>query len=243
LYCLAKHLESDNRKAGLYLSVTRKFRLLVKRRVAGFLSKLSKRNQDSIEKTDIYAESESDQEFWDSRYSIGGTSGSGSIGTHREWKWNQISEYVDITKKEIIDVGCGDLSFWESRTCKSYTGIDFSETIIRQNQQSRPYWTFMIGNASDTLDLSGQVVFCFDMLFHVMDDSEYELILQNLAKWTTEWLIVYTWWQSPFGEKNTDYQYQIFRPLLDSLYLLEPLDFVAEHRHTDIGAMYVFKKM
>jgi hypothetical protein len=216
--------------------------LLIKRKVIGFVSRFNRKTKKSPSEHDIYTESESDRELWEARYSTGSTSGSGSIGKNKEWKWSQIARYVDITEMDVLDVGCGDLSFWEGHTCKSYTGFDFSETIIQQNEVTHPDWNFIVGNASDSFLLSGRVVLCLDMLFHVMKDAEYELILQNLAKWCTEWLFIYTWWQSPFIGTNTDNSYQIFRPLLDSIKLLAPLEFVAEHKHTDIGALYIFRK-
>jgi len=216
--------------------------LLVKRRIASFVSRILGKNKEPPSDPVIYTEFTSDRDLWDARYSSGGKSGPGSIGENKKWKWNQVSQYVNIAEKDVLDVGCGDLSFWSGHTCRSYTGIDFSKTIIHQNKLARPDWHFILGSASDSLELSASVVLCLDMLFHVMDDSEYQSILRNLAKWSTEWLFIYTWWQSPFEDKNTDDCYQIYRPLLDSLNLLAPLEFIAEHRHTDIGALYIFKR-
>lgn len=61
--------------------------------------------------------------YWETRYGRGGTSGSGSIGVGRTWKWKVIGEMIrshspellesDDSLSKIIDVGCGDLSFWD----------------------------------------------------------------------------------------------------------------------------------
>lgn len=71
--------------------------------------------------------------YWEKRYSIGGSSGKGSIGKERAWKWSIIDNYSPNIQN-VIDVGCGDLSFWSNRECKDYTGIDMSETIIEKNK-------------------------------------------------------------------------------------------------------------
>jgi hypothetical protein len=52
------------------------------------------------------------KEYWENRYASGGTSGCGSIGKLKEWEWKAITEYLP-TPDHIIDVGCGDLSFWD----------------------------------------------------------------------------------------------------------------------------------
>jgi hypothetical protein len=129
-----------------------------------------------------------------------------------------------------------------NRSCASYTGIDFSATVLANDRRLRPDWTFICADASDPLDIRGQVVLCMDMLFHVMDEAKLESILRNLAKWTVEYLFVYNWWQSPFGESTTDGKYQVFRPLLRYSSLLAPLELIEEMRHDEIGALYVFRK-
>lgn len=179
--------------------------------------------------------------YWDGRYRQGGTSGMGSVGESRAWKWSIIEQYVDVANKSVLDVGCGDLSFWESRSCQSYLGVDFSETVVSRSRLLRPEWGFLCANASEPLDLQGQVVLCMDLLFHIMDDSEFSSILRNLARWTGEFLFIYNWRRSVFGNSNTDGKYQIFRPLLAYSALLSPLVFVREHIHDELGALYVFK--
>ena len=107
--------------------------------------------------------------YWDSHYARGGTSGSGSIGIHREWKWQVITSFLPHID-QVIDVGCGNLSFWEGRHCQNYIGIDISETIIRKNRTLRPEWKFFISSADHFLQgINSKCVFCFDLLFHIMD--------------------------------------------------------------------------
>ena len=76
------------------------------------------------------------EKYWNKRYANGLTSGDGSIGCLKDFKWGIIDKYVgDISQKSVIDVGCGDLSFWEGKDCDEYTGIDISNVVIEHNKE------------------------------------------------------------------------------------------------------------
>ncbi len=184
-------------------------------------------------------------EYWEARYATGiygGTSGAGSVGLNREWKWALIEQFVEISKANVLDIGCGDLSFWEGHNCSSYTGLDLSPTIIQRNQKTHPDWNFIQGDASEEHEFSGEVVFCLDMLFHIMSDETYFVILKNLAKWTKKWLFIYTWHHRAFAGSPTDGKYQYYRPLLEHAKYLLPLTLVKAEKHTEYGSMYVFQR-
>lgn len=135
--------------------------------------------------------------YWDNHYQLGGVSGEGSIGEYREWKWKIITEYCPVIS-HVIDVGCGDNSFWQGRECLDYLGIDSSNTIIIKNRQKRPEWKFINAPAELTQQISAPVVFCMDMLFHILNDDIYEKIIKNIAFYTQNYLFIYTWQNNPF---------------------------------------------
>ena len=70
-----------------------------------------------------------EEQYWDQRYIAGGTSGAGSIGDDRDFKWNVVDRHV-LFLQSVVDVGCGELSFWEGRDCEDYTGIDISKNLF-----------------------------------------------------------------------------------------------------------------
>lgn len=144
-----------------------------------------------------------ESDYWDQRYRSGGSSGRGSIGEEREWKWSVIDSYVrDLD--DVVDIGCGDLSFWEIRKERlpegfRYFGLDVSAAVVDRNRTQYPGWRFHVGNAKDPIPgLHGRVVLCLDVLFHVLDDVAYTRILENLARYSSEWIIVSSWWKNPF---------------------------------------------
>lgn len=148
--------------------------------------------------------------FWDDYYENGGVSGPGSIGAYRDWKWGVITKMAGQIN-DVVDVGCGDLSFWEGKQCKNYTGIDISKVIIDKNMKLRPSWNFIAKSADELVEgLQAPVVLCLDMLFHIMDKVVYEKIFENLGHYSSGWIFINTWRKSPFGEVNTDGKYQTY---------------------------------
>jgi Methyltransferase domain len=147
------------------------------------------------------------QLYWNGRYAANGTSGSGSVGLSRAWKWGVIARHCpDWKASSVIDVGCGDLSFWEGRDLPaSYLGIDMSEVIVQRNQAKHGSANVRFTNcrAEERQPASASMVFCFDMLFHVLDEQQYAAILENLCSYSQDYLFVYTWIRNPLRDPLT----------------------------------------
>ncbi|GAH58278.1 unnamed protein product, partial [marine sediment metagenome] len=199
-----------------------------------------------------------EEPFWERRYLKGGTSGLGSVGKTRAWKWSVIDEFIPKID-DVVDVGCGDLSFWGNKTCKQYIGIDISKTVVEDNRLKRPKWTFIHSNAGKYLqDVNGRVVLCLDLLFHIMKEENFVKILNNLCRYSEKWIFVHTWSSNPFMQKGsphytgkhkvTDSRFQYFRPLRSWLSIFKKYGFklVATRRReskdrcTKLGEMFIF---
>lgn len=200
-----------------------------------------------------------DQDYWNKRYSEGGTSGRGSVGRYRNWKWNKIKEILGMDFKSLIDVGCGDLRFWEHPIAYkigkqegfNYTGIDKSEFIINKNRVFAPEHKFILAPAHiEQPGLRADVVFCLDLLFHLMDDTEYELTIENLCKYSNKFIVIYTWKKNPFenGGTNSNGVYQKFRAIGEIYHkLFLNYDFNI-HSYFDVpydqfGRLYFFRRL
>jgi hypothetical protein len=135
-------------------------------------------------------------EYWERRYSQGGTSGL-FLEKSREWKWKHILAHAGVMDT-VIDVGCGDLRFWEDRNCEDYIGIDISQTIIEKDMRERPRWKFILQEAQTPIrGIGARVVLCLDVLFHILDESAYVRILENLCMYSKEWVFIFTWAKNP----------------------------------------------
>lgn len=138
--------------------------------------------------------------YWENRYRGGGASGRGSVGHLRGWKWTHIGVVDDV-----LDYGCGDLTFWEGKTCQHYTGVDISPTILEANRVKRPAWSFLLvedfrrlGAPSESYDTA----LCLDVLFHIMDDEEYRKILETIFSVAKRRVVIYTWRNNPFSRRG-----------------------------------------
>lgn len=150
-----------------------------------------------------------EETYWEGWYRQGGASGPGSVGALRGWKWSILEKYSRMN--DVVDVGCGDLSFWGTKECKRYIGIDISPSIIEQNRIKCPQWTFICSPAGARQDVSAETVICLDMLFHIMDDKEYIKILQNLTYYSQKFIFIYTWHKNPLA---TSRNHRLYRALL-----------------------------
>jgi hypothetical protein len=182
---------------------------------------------------------------WDVHYRLGGSSGLGSAGVSRSWKWSVIDRFVSKVD-DVVDLGCGDLSFWEGRECLRYVGIDSSSYVIKKDRLKRPTWSFVVSRGERLLPVSGKVVFCLDVLFHVLDDDDCGQIIDNLCAYSTEWIFVYTWYKNRLGSKKSDHLYQVFRLLDKQHFSRRGFDCIAEvPSPTEVnpyGAMFVFNR-
>lgn len=128
------------------------------------------------------------EKYWDERYSSGGNSGAGSYGEQLEKKLGWLSG-LDINS--ITEIGCGDFNFGYE-LCRlfpfsKYVGYDISDWIIQKNKKSFPEVDFR--NSSESLPTADLVV-CIDVLFHILDDAEYEKTLKKLEALQTKYLAV-----------------------------------------------------
>ena len=148
--------------------------------------------------------------------------------------------------------------------------LPISKAIIEKNKKQRPDWDFIVSSADVKLDISANTVFCFDLLFHIMDNDVYEAILQNICDYSTEWIFLFTWEKNPFNKisyirhsnksqrnnpimilKNilnpiiSDGDYQCYRKFPKYYYLFKSRNFKLIKTHSDpnsIGKMYIFRK-
>jgi len=193
-----------------------------------------------------------EEAFWETRYRLGDDSGIGSAEEERDWKWKKITEFAPRISS-VIDVGCGDLRFWKDEPDR-YVGIDISKTIIERNRMiPRMNWKFICAPAEKRIDgLKAPFVFCIDLLFHIMDDDRYEAILENLCYYSSRFIIIHTWINNFFGDRDRgpftdpDGQYMTFRRFEDYFPIFDRRGFSnpqIRRNPNGIGALYFFQKL
>lgn len=198
--------------------------------------------------------------YWNEHYRKGGRSGEGSIDESRDWKMGILQNNGLRYDNSVIDVGCGDMEFWQEFAVSDYTGIDISRNIIEKNKVHYPKYKFYCEDSSSPLNIKAQYVTCFDMLFHIMDTTKYIMTLANLVYYTQDKLFVYTWQKNPFDSiKNrlligkpfsrnmvTDGKFQYYRDFnAFSIRYIEPyleLIGIETDNRWPYGAMYIYER-
>jgi hypothetical protein len=186
-----------------------------------------------------------EHEYWNHRYASGLTSGQGSVGRLRDFKWKIINKHIPHLDN-VIDVGCGDLRFWDAISCANYTGIDISDIVIERDKIVRSNWKFICSPAEDLIrGLQDENVICLDMLFHIMNEDTFVKILNNLCAYSRTNIFIYNWIRNPFDNKVSDGIYQYFRTLSSygDIFAKHNFGIVDVQCAPDtLGGMYLFEK-
>lgn len=119
--------------------------------------------------------------YWDNRYARGGNSGYGSYDEQLTKKLHWLQA---LSVASISEIGCGDFNFGRNLLTyyphASYIGSDISRVIIDRNKLNYPGYIFTTEQTFFPADL----VLCIDVLFHVLDDKDYQDLLDKLKKYT-----------------------------------------------------------
>lgn len=138
-------------------------------------------------------------EYWNNRYRMGGNSGNGSYGVEALTKAQIINHYInELNIRTIQEIGCGDgNNLLMYKVAISYCGYDYSRAAIEMcKERTRKIVNSLKYYFTDNLrdiDTDADLGLCLDVLFHQVDDSDYEALCQTLFvdnNW--KYLIVYT---------------------------------------------------
>ena len=175
-------------------------------------------------------------DYWDAHYRNGGASG--AVEDYRrtaERKRAIIQRYITLGKDSVLDLGCGDLRFWDNIPLDDwYLGVDISQTVIERNREKYPDARFDTRPIADNRWRADAVV-CFDVLYHIMDDDEYQRTINNITESAKRYAFVGTWVFNPLngilprlmrlkatghleqGVNTTDGYHQTYRRFEDSI--------------------------
>jgi len=113
-----------------------------------------------------------------------------------------------------------------------------------RNQRLNYDCKFIASSSHVNQGLKAPVVFCIDMLFHIMDDTAFIDTLKNLCHYSEDLIFIHTWKYNPLKGSTSDGVYQKYRPLEAYFGIFKGLDFMLMKRANPIrvGSLYVFKR-
>lgn len=136
----------------------------------------------------------SSKEYWERRYSKGGTSGTGSYGVLARFKADIINDLlITYSINTAIEFGCGDGNQLNLIRYPSYIGYDVSQTSIRKceqlfsgdNSKEFRHGSVHHGEKSD-LALS------LDVIYHLVEDEVFERHMTTLFGSARKLVVIYS---------------------------------------------------
>jgi SAM-dependent methyltransferase len=153
--------------------------------------------------------------YWNDRYAAGGTSGAGSFNKLAEFKAEIVNDFI---KKNLIntvlELGCGDGNQLSLLECPLYKGVDISKYAIQlckerfENDLSKKFCLMSEFDYS-----KAELVLSLDVLFHVVDDDEFEQYIKLLFSSSKRYVMIYA------SDKDSNEPYSHFRTKAFSDYI------------------------
>ena len=139
-------------------------------------------------------------DYWESRYRLGMTSGSGSMGELARFKARVLNDFVrEQGIQSVIEFGCGDGMQLALAEYPRYIGIDVSRTAIalcRQRFASDATKSFLWQGdpereAGSQLP-TAQLALSLDVIYHLLEDDVYRRYLGDLFNSAERHVIIYS---------------------------------------------------
>jgi len=134
--------------------------------------------------------------YWEERYRQGGNSGVGSYGQLARFKAQTINRFVAEQKiGSVVEFGCGDGAQLALAEYPHYTGFDVSPRVVslcRRKFAGDPNKQFhdLSGIECDTV--KADMAMSLDVIYHLVEDSIYDLYMERLAKAGERFLCIYS---------------------------------------------------
>jgi SAM-dependent methyltransferase len=148
-------------------------------------------------------------DYWENRYRLKLSSGSGSYGQLAEFKAEVINNFLAEQKiSSIIEFGCGDGNQLSLAQYPKYIGLDVSKTAIKlcigrfANDFTK---SFFIYDPKCFVDMGGifqcDLALSLDVIFHLVEDSIFQSYLKHLFSSAKRFVVIYS---NDFDEPQTD---------------------------------------
>ena len=148
-------------------------------------------------------------EFWEQRYKSGGTSGCGSYGALADFKAQVLNDFVARSGvTSVVEFGCGDGNQLSLGRYPSYVGLDISPSAIERclkrfaGDKTKSFMTIPRDATSSQWSAPrADLALSLDVVFHLVEDSIFELYMIRLFAAATRFAIVYS---TDFDETSSE---------------------------------------
>ena len=139
-------------------------------------------------------------DYWESRYRLGMTSGSGSTGELAKFKAHVLNDFVrENGVRTVIELGCGDGMQLALADYPRYLGVDVSRTAIdvcRRRFAGDATKSFLWQGGPDR-DADGalpraELALSLDVIYHLLEDEVYRRYMGDLFGAAERYVIIYS---------------------------------------------------
>ncbi|QNG61776.1 class I SAM-dependent methyltransferase [Bacillus sp. PAMC26568] len=138
------------------------------------------------------------RDWWEHNYAYGGTSGLGSYGKLAEFKAEVINSFINKNNiNSVIEYGCGDGNQLSYMNYKNYIGLDIANSalqICREKFKNDATKTFELYDTKkiNSIKFQAELVVCLDVLYHIIDDYDFEKTLEDIFTCASKYVVLYT---------------------------------------------------
>ena len=140
------------------------------------------------------------KDFWETRYSLGGNSGSGSYGKLAEFKADVLNDFVKEKEiRSVIEFGCGDGNQLSLSEYPQYIGLDVSATALslcRTKFIEDKNKSFFLYSPSCFVDhqnvFHADLGLSLDVIYHLVEDEIYNAYMDHLFNASRKFVIIYS---------------------------------------------------
>jgi hypothetical protein len=141
----------------------------------------------------------SSDDYWERRYSAGGTSGAGSYGAQAEYKAGFLNAFVaEHGINTVLEFGCGDGNQLRLAKYPSYLGLDVSPTAIRTcaelfgSDNTKSFFLYRPDAFFDNARfVHADLTLSLDVIYHLVEDDVFERYMTDLFATSDSYVIVY----------------------------------------------------
>lgn len=134
------------------------------------------------------------EQYWESRYASGGTSGAGSYSRLAAFKAEVINGFVEQHAiQSVIEFGCGDGNQLALARYPRYLGLDVAKTAIDKCK------SMFRGDATKTFKLleeysdeQAELALSLDVIYHLIEDPVFDAYMRRLFQAATRLVAIYS---------------------------------------------------
>lgn len=139
-------------------------------------------------------------DYWDRRYTEGGTSGAGSYGELGTAKAEFLNAFVhERDLHSVIEFGCGDGHQLSLANYPSYIGLDVSRTAVQMcqrqfaNDSTKSFFLYDGSCFTDHFGLfTAELALSLDVIFHLVEDQIFESYMTHLFAAARRFVVIYS---------------------------------------------------